>query len=402
MTVSYPLVVTLVAAALAPPHAALQGRAIHADLAYGSPGTGPAPNFSPKGTQVPLIELPAAAPLPDAAARPARSGVLQIGPAKASWLPILLTADAGHPRDLTHLYLDRNRNGNFADDGPAVTADPTQNEKTKAWWSSFPKTELSIPYAAGVAERYLVSFWAVRDGEDVPALVRFSVASWRAGRVTVEGVDALVAVMDSNNDAVFDQSDMWSVLGADEPDAAKRVLSIAEARPTARLMFVSAGARELPLEFRGMSADGRSIDFAVVDRPITKKADRAPDDTLAAERPRPRATKPFAWRHGDFEGALKEARATGRRVLVDFETTWCGPCKTMDEWIWNDAEVAGVLEAGFVGVKLDGDVEKALVARFDIVGYPTGLVLDATGAVTNRFVGYQSSKDVLKWLAATR
>ena len=46
---------------------------------------------------------------------------------------------------------------------------------------------------------------------------------------------------------------------------------------------------------------------------------------------------------------------------------------------------------GFVGVKLDGDVEKALVARFDVVGYPTGLVLDATGAVTKRFVGYQSS-----------
>jgi Thioredoxin-like len=391
----------LLAALLASPYAQ-GGRAIHAELAYGAPGAGPGPNFSPKGTQVPLTELPAAAPLPEGAARPARSGVLQLGPANASWLPILLTADAGHPRDLTRIYLDRNRNGSFADDGPAVTADPTQNEKTQAWWSSFPKTELSIPYAAGVAERYLVSFWAVRDGEDVPGLVRFSVASWRAGRVKVEGVDALVAVMDSNNDAVFDTSDMWSVVGADEPDAAKRVLSIAEARPTARLMFVTAAGRDVPLEFRGITPDGRSIDFAVVDRPITKKADRAPDDTLAAERPRPRAAKPFAWRHGDLDTARKEARASKRRVLVDFETTWCGPCKTMDEWIWNDAEVVGVLDTGFVGVKLDGDVEKALVARFDVVGYPTGLVLDATGAVTKRFVGYQSSKEILQWLGAAR
>src|SRR5262249_38567874 len=153
-------------------------------------------------------------------------------------------------------------------------------------------------------------------------------------------------------------------------------------------------------EFRGISADGRSIDFAVVDRPITKKADRAPDDTLAAERPRPRAAKPFAWRHGDFEGALNEARATKRRVLVDFETTWCGPCKTMDDWIWNDAEVVERLSAGYVGVKLDGDLEKAAVARFDVVGYPTGLVLDSAGAVVKRFTGYQSSKDVLAWLPA--
>jgi thiol-disulfide isomerase/thioredoxin len=374
------------------------GRAVHVELAYGAPGSGPAPNFSPKGTQVPLADVPAAAPLPPGAVRPARSGVMQIGPDKTAWMPILLAADEAHPRDLCRLYLDRNRNGSFADDGAAVTAAPSQNEKTKAWWSSFPKTEILVPYAGSAVERYLVTFWAVRDGEEAPGVVRYSVASWRTGKASVGGVEALVAVMDSNNDAIFDKSDTWSVVGADEPDAAKRVLSIAEARPTSRLMFVTAGGRDLPLEFRGMSPDGRSIDFAVVDRPITKKADRAPDDTLAAERVRPRASTPFAWRHGGLDGALKEARATKRRVLVDFETTWCGPCKTMDEWIWNDADVVAQLNAGYIGVKLDGDVEKALVTRYDVAGYPTGLVLDAGGAVVKRFVGYQSSKEVLQWL----
>ena len=74
----------------------------------------------------------------------------------------------------------------------------------------------------------------------------------------------------------------------------------------------------------------------------------------------------------------------------------------MDEWIWTDAEVASQLNAGFIGVKLDGDVEKALVKRFAVKGYPTMLVLDASGTETNRGVGYLSSKDVLALLSAKR
>ena len=76
------------------------------------------------------------------------------------------------------------------------------------------------------------------------------------------------------------------VLGASEPDAATRVLTIAEARDSNRLMFVKNGDKELVLEFRKLSADGRGIDFAVVNRPMTKAADRAPDDMLAPERSR--------------------------------------------------------------------------------------------------------------------
>jgi thiol-disulfide isomerase/thioredoxin len=383
-----------------------QDQIVHVALGYGAPGKGPAPNFSPKGTQVALTDLPAGISLPKGAVRPARAGTVQVGSTRASWIPMLATADADHPADLCRIYLDRNRNGSFADDGPPLATTPTQNEKTKAWWSSFAKTELAIPYgrtsAREIVEPYLVGFWIVREGEETPAIARYSVSSWRTGAANVRGVDALVAVMDSNNDAVFDTNDMWSVLAATAVDAPKRVLTIAEARPTSRLMFIESGAKELVLEFRGLSADGRAINFAVVDRAITKKADRAPDDTIAAERSRPRTTTPFTWVHANLGAALKQAQATDRLVIVDFETTWCGPCKTMDEWIWNDVEVAARLNAGFVGVKLDGDLEKALVERFRVAGYPSGLVLDASGKELRRFVGYQSSKQLLDWLDVTR
>ena len=98
--------------------------------------------------------------------------------------------------------------------------------------------------------------------------------------------------MDSDNNAVFDAKDKWSILAASETEAAKRVLSIEEARHTTRLMFLTMGdGKELVLEFRSVSPDGRSLSFAIVDHAVTKADDRAPDDKLAIERARPRADR---------------------------------------------------------------------------------------------------------------
>jgi thiol-disulfide isomerase/thioredoxin len=212
-------------------------------------------------------------------------------------------------------------------------------------------------------------------------------------------VEALVVMLDGDNDAVYTKDDDWSALSASTPEAARRLLSHEEARSTDRLMFLEAGGREIVLEFRSVTPDGRLLEFAAVDRPVTKSQDRAGDDILAEERGRPRAETPFAWGR-DLATAKAEAAGTGKRIIIDFETDWCGPCKIMDEWTWTDAEVAASLRSGYVGVKLDGDVEKSVVRELSVGAYPTVVVLDSKGEELGRFVGYQSSKDVMAFLAS--
>ena len=398
MLVGLPVIVAAASSAVISSQTSGREQVIRVDLTYAAPGSGPAPNFSPKGTQVTLNDIAANDPLPAGAAHPAKRGLIEVGPGKSAWIPVLATASAATPKDLTQLFIDRNRNGRFDDDGPALTATPSQNEKTKAWWTSINKVELSVPYAAGVTEPFLVNFWIVReDGAAPPDILRFSRGSWRTGKTTINGVPALVAAMDSDNNAIFDKADYWTVLEESAKDAPKAVLSIAEARQANRFMFVAKDGKDLVLEFRSFSPDGRSLSFAVVDKPMTKAADRAPDDMIREERERKRTEMKFSWSH-DYPAALAKAKASGKKLFIDFETTWCGPCKTMDEWIWTDAEVAAALNAGFVGVKVDGDVEKALTKQHKVSGYPTMIVLDAKGGEITRAVGYQSSKDMLVML----
>jgi hypothetical protein len=54
-------------------------------------------DFSPYGTQVKLFDLPANALLPKGAARPAKTGTVQVGPDQKAWIKILATSDSALP-----------------------------------------------------------------------------------------------------------------------------------------------------------------------------------------------------------------------------------------------------------------------------------------------------------------
>lgn len=112
-----------------------------------------------------------------------------------------------------------------------------------------------------------------------------------------------------------------------------------------------------------------------------------------------------AWR--SWDAGLREAGTSGRPVLVDVYTGWCGWCKRMDRDVYARADVQNYLARKFVTVKLDAESNEAaryegraytsrtLAAQFGVTGYPTTLFLSAKGVPLGNIPGYSPPEDFL-------
>jgi thioredoxin-related protein len=112
-----------------------------------------------------------------------------------------------------------------------------------------------------------------------------------------------------------------------------------------------------------------------------------------------------AWR--SWDAGLREAGTSGRPVLVDVTTDWCGWCKRMDRDVYARADVQSTLARRFVTVKLDAEsgdaaryegrsyTSRTLAARLGVNSYPTTVFLSAKGAQLGSVPGYLPPEDFL-------
>lgn len=109
----------------------------------------------------------------------------------------------------------------------------------------------------------------------------------------------------------------------------------------------------------------------------------------------------LAWRAWD--AGLREAGSSGRPVLVDVYTDWCGWCKRMDRDVYARPDVRDYLKRRFVTVRLNAEAaddaqyegkaytSRSLAARFRVTGYPTTIFLTAGGDHLANVPGYVPS-----------
>ena len=113
----------------------------------------------------------------------------------------------------------------------------------------------------------------------------------------------------------------------------------------------------------------------------------------------------------DLDKALAQAKAEHKAVLVEFTgSDWCPPCKMMRAGVFSKAEFVDAASKNYVLVEIDmpkGDqavVKKnqPTVEKYKIDGFPTVLLLDASGKEFSRFYAskYPKTADFLKQLAA--
>ena len=115
-----------------------------------------------------------------------------------------------------------------------------------------------------------------------------------------------------------------------------------------------------------------------------------------------------------FDRGITEARNSGRKILVDVYTDWCGWCKKMDAETYNEKSVSDYLRSHYVLIRLNAESdarltyngkafsERELASAFGISGYPTTLFLQSNGEPITRYPGYAEAgrfRKVLSFIA---
>lgn len=104
------------------------------------------------------------------------------------------------------------------------------------------------------------------------------------------------------------------------------------------------------------------------------------------------------WRHS-YDEARKEARSTGRPLLVDFGTEACFYCKQLDVTTFRDEDVVRTLNEKFIPVKLDGERHPKLVKALGIDSYPTLVFAASEGKILEMHPGYLDAAGMKQKLA---
>jgi len=351
-----------------------------AHLSPAVPDTTRTLRWSPKGEQLPLR--------PDDEAFLTE---LSLGPTGTPPLALRFEKSPGQAY-FDRLTVDFDRDGHFEDEETLTT---TPSETRGKWWSSF-DTVVDVPVldpetGKTVMNAYPLAFWYVEDPREAAPeqVLRFSRRGWMEGRTRIDGIDALILVTESKMDGVFDLDDYWALA---LPDSAATLLSYTAARPATRHAWLGENAYRI----EELDPSGRRLTLIAFDPGMTRDEEREIDDHLAVDRRAPHSGREVAFGH-DFAAAEQQARDQGKRLFIDFETTWCGPCKTMDEWVYTADAVVDAAAEG-IAVKVDGDDHPDLVDRFAVTGYPTMILVAPDGTVMRQASGYQNVEAMTAFL----
>lgn len=101
---------------------------------------------------------------------------------------------------------------------------------------------------------------------------------------------------------------------------------------------------------------------------------------------------------GTWQDVLAKAKTQNKPIFIDFFTTWCGPCKLLDQKVYAKPEVIQKMNANFINVKIDAEKGEGpdLARRFEVSAYPFLVWADKNQNILLTDAGYMPVNEFLK------
>ncbi|EJL75099.1 thioredoxin family protein [Chryseobacterium populi] len=92
-----------------------------------------------------------------------------------------------------------------------------------------------------------------------------------------------------------------------------------------------------------------------------------------------------------LDEAKKVAKTTNKFILLDFNASWCKPCKKMETDFWYNTAYKSTLDK-FIIVPIDIDTNRDVAQNYNVSSIPDVKLVDINGDVIHQTLGFQNSK----------
>lgn len=113
-----------------------------------------------------------------------------------------------------------------------------------------------------------------------------------------------------------------------------------------------------------------------------------------------------------YDEGIAIAKQNGKKILVNFTTSWCGYCKKMNREVFSSPDAIKLINENFVPIKVDGDSKNELnidgykiternltKAEYKVTGYPTYWLLTSETERLAPIKGYRPKDTFLDMLS---